>query len=257
MTTEPAATQHREDRRTHAEEALRRYWDDDAATYDRWREHGAWSAGERAAWTVALARLLPPVGAKVLDVGAGTGFLSLAAARMGYEVTAVDISPGMLARLELAAAAEGLRIQIVCAPAHEPPTGPFDAVVERLALWTLPDPQRALAAWRDVTPGRLVACEGLWTGRDYVEGLRRRARELLRRTRRLPREHHSPSPQLQAALPPTNVVSPSAFIELLEPAGWRSPHLVRLRDVEWARQLALPPLDRLAGVTPEYAISAT
>src|SRR5919108_3664505 len=105
--------------RARAEGALRRYWDDDSATYDLWREHGVWSAGERAAWAAVLARLLPPVGAKVLDVGAGTGFLSLAAARMGYEVTAVDISPGMLAHLRRAAADEALTIEIVCASAHE------------------------------------------------------------------------------------------------------------------------------------------
>jgi len=54
------------------EQALRDYWDADAKTYDRWREHGAWSAGERAAWTAVLSRLLP-AGARVLDVGAGTG----------------------------------------------------------------------------------------------------------------------------------------------------------------------------------------
>jgi SAM-dependent methyltransferase len=254
---EPVTSQLREDSGTQAERALRRYWDDDAATYDRWAEHGAWSAGERAAWTAALANVLPPPGARVLDVAAGTGFLSVIAARMGYVVTALDISPGMLARLEQRAAEEALDIGIVCAPAHEPPAGPFDAVMERLALWTLPDARRAATAWRQVTPGSLVAFEGLWMGRDYVESLRRRARDLLHRARRQPPEHHAASPELEAALPQATDVSPSAFIEVLEAAGWRSPRLARLRDVEWARRLALPPLDRLAGVTPEYVISAT
>jgi ubiquinone/menaquinone biosynthesis C-methylase UbiE len=242
--------------RAPAEEALRRYWDDDAATYDRWREHGVRSAGERAAWAAVLGRLLPPGGAKVLDVGAGTGFLSLTAARMGYEVTSLDIAPGMLARLEQTAADEGLSIKIVCAPAHEPPSGPFDAVMERLTLWALPDPAQALAAWREVAPGRLIAVE-CEIGRDYVEGLRRRARKFLARARRLPPEHHAAEPVVQRALPPMDHTSPSAFVELIAAAGWRSPHLMRLRDVEWARQVAVPPLDRLAGVTPEYLITAT
>jgi SAM-dependent methyltransferase len=250
-----SADQPTHDPRKRAEEALRLYWDVDARTYDRWSEHGAWSPGERAAWAGALAQLLPPPGARVLDVGAGTGFLSLAAARLGYEVTALDISPGMLSRLEHAAHEENLAIEIVCAPAHKPPDGPFDAVIGRLLLWTLPDPAEALAAWRQVTRGPLVAFEAL-RGRDYVEGLRRRARRALWRTRRLPPEHHRTSPEIRAALPRVGDVSPSGFVSLIEAAGWRWPELVRLRDVEWARLLALPPLDRLAGVTPEYAIRA-
>lgn len=51
-------------------------------------------------------------------------------------------------------------------------------------------------------------------------------------------------------------VSPSSLVELITTAGWNDARLLRLRDVEWARQLALPPLDRLLGVTPEYAIVA-
>lgn len=234
---------------------LRRYWDQDASTYDQWREHGAWSSGERAAWTAALARLLPPPGARLLDIGAGTGFLSLAAARMGYDVTALDVSARMLDRLKWKAEEEGLSIKAVCAPAHEPPPGPFDAVMERLTLWTLPDPARALGAWREVTSGQLVAFECVWSGRDYVEGLRRRARGLLHRWRGLGPEHHAAyERELRDALPMIGDVSPGAMVDVITAAGWDAVQLSRLRDVEWARTLALPPLDRLLGVTPEYVI---
>lgn len=240
-------------------EALQRFWDTDAATYDQWPEHGAWSHAERAAWAAALVRLLPPLPAKVLDVGAGTGFLSLAAARLGYEVTALDISAAMLARLEATAEKEGLAIETVCAAAHAPPAGPFDAVMERLALWTLPDPVGALTAWREVGPGRLVAFESVWAGggRDYVQGVRRRLRSGLDRYRRVAPEHHGPYPsRLRDALPLMNDVSPEALVEVISAGGWSAPQLTRLRDVEWARLLALPPLDRLLGVTPKYAIVA-
>lgn len=237
--------------------ALRRYWDRDAATYDRWREHGAWSAAERATWAATLVGLLPPAGARLLDVGAGTGFLSLAAARLGYDVTALDISSSMLARLRENAASNGLHIETVCGPAHEPPDGPYDAVMERLALWTLPEPKRALAAWREVTSGRLIVFEGVWSGCDYPEALRRRARRLLQRARRLEPEHHGPyPPDLQTRLPLLRDVSPSALIGAISTAGWSEPRLARLADVEWARLLALPPLERMLGVTPEYCVVA-
>src|SRR5580704_3592946 len=148
---------------------IRRFWDDDAATYDNAPGHRPTSSGVQAAWTAALETLLPPAPARVLDCGAGTGFLSLIAARLGHGVTALDLSPHMLAVLSASAAAEGLDIDVVVGPAHEPPHG-FDAVIERHLLWTLPDPGAALAAWRAAAPeGRLVAIESLWGDADPVE----------------------------------------------------------------------------------------
>src|SRR5215469_1345874 len=130
---------------------IRRFWDDDAATYDRSPGHRPRSAAVQAAWTAALEHLLPPAPARVLDCGAGTGFLSLIAARLGHEVTALDLSSRMLAELEEAAAREKLAVAVVVAPADEPPPG-FDAVMERHLLWTLPDPSGALRAWRAAAP---------------------------------------------------------------------------------------------------------
>ena len=151
---------------------IRRFWDDDAATYDNAPGHRPRSPAVQAAWTAALDSLLPPAPARVLDCGAGTGFLSLIAARLGHRVTALDLSSAMLAKLGTAADAEGLDIDVVVAPAHEPPVGPepFDAVIERHLLWTLPDPLAALSAWRAAAPGgRLVAVESLWGEAPVLE----------------------------------------------------------------------------------------
>jgi SAM-dependent methyltransferase len=239
-------------------ETVREFWDADAAGYDRSPDHGAATGAERAAWSGALARLLPAGGGRVLDAGAGTGFLSLLAARLGYQVTALDLSPGMLEKLHTRAAAEGLAIECVEGGADQPPAGPFDAVIERHLLWTLPDPGRALAAWRAVAPaGRLVLFEGMWGNADPVEAFRHRAREALRRLRGEPDHHHDHyDPEVLSQLPLAGGVTPDQLVTLVEAAGWGIARLERLRDVEWIQRLSLPPSQRLLGVTPRFVVSA-
>jgi len=142
---------------------IRDYWDRDSDTYDETRSHAISDPLEAAAWRQALADALPGPGSKVLDVGAGTGALSLLAAELGYEVTALDLSTGMLGRAELKAKERGVdeRMRFVVGSGTEPPDGPFDAVMERHVLWTLPDPVGALARWHEVSK-RLVLFEGVW-----------------------------------------------------------------------------------------------
>jgi SAM-dependent methyltransferase len=239
-------------------DSVRRYWDADAATYDRSPDHGVATPTERAAWSAALVRLLPPPPARVLDAGAGTGFLSLPAARLGHQVTAVDLSPGMLGYLRTAAEREGLTIEVVEGSAEQPPPGPFDAVVERHLLWTLPDPAAALSAWRQVAPrGRLVLFEGLWGQADPIEHLRQQAREGWRRLRGEPDHHHDRyEAELVAELPLAGGAHPDQLVRMVEQSGWGPARLERLRDVEWAQLLALPAPARLLGVAPRLAISA-
>lgn len=237
---------------------IRRYWDADAATYDHTSSHRPTSPAEMAAWSTALARLLPPPPARVLDCGAGTGFLSLIAARLGHKVTAVDLSGGMLARLRERADNEGLGVEIVEGPADAPPGGPFDAVMERHLLWTLPDPVRALRAWREVAPvGRLVVIEGLWGTADRAEALRSKARDALRRARRRAHDHHDHySPAVLASLPFGDGTPPSKVVQAVMDAGWPDPWLERLHDIEWAAAIDLPMPERLLGVPARFVVTA-
>jgi SAM-dependent methyltransferase len=60
------------------------------------------------AWYVGLAERLVPPGGAVLDLGCGTGRITVALARAGFAVVAVDAEPAMLA---------GLRARLARAPA--------------------------------------------------------------------------------------------------------------------------------------------
>lgn len=244
--------------RTQVQVWLRSYWDTDAATFDLAPSHIAPTAAEQAAWRAVFARHLPPPPARILDVGAGTGFLSIPLARLGYRVTALDVSSGMLACLRSRARGERLEVGIVEGVAEEPPAGPYDAVVERLLLWTLPEPEAALTSWRRVAAGaRLLCFEGAWGRADRMEAIRSRVREALRRLRRLPREHHDEySASLSARLPFGRGMNASAVAAVMGSAGWSNVRLERLRDVEWAKSVSLSFLDRLLGVTPEFLVIA-
>jgi SAM-dependent methyltransferase len=238
---------------------LRGIWDDDSEVYDEGSDHRLHSRAEEGAWTAALHRLLPPAPARVLDVGAGTGFVSLLVARLGHRVTALDLSPKMLDRLRDKASAEGLGIDAVEGSAEQPPDGPFDAVIERHVTWTLPDPAAALAAWRLAAPdGRLVLLESLWdNAADPVDAVRARLRGRLHELRRQPSGHqHHYSEELRSRLPLAHGTVPDDVLSAVIAAGWPAPRLERLRDVEWATRLGLPTADRLLGVPARFAIVA-
>jgi len=70
---------------------------------------GAWRA-------IADEHIAPPGSAPVLDLGAGTGRVSLDLARHGHHVTAVDLSPALIA--ELRERARGLPVEAVVGDAR-------------------------------------------------------------------------------------------------------------------------------------------
>lgn len=221
---------------------LRDYWDEDAATYDRSPSHSASHPVEAAAWRAALREALPDPPATVLDVGAGTGAMTLLAAELGYRVTALDLSERMLGEARRKAGERGIAADFVVGPSTEPPPGPFDAVIERHVLWTTPSPVEALRAWRGVAPrGRLVLFEGLWGRTDPLQRARDAAIEALQRLHRIPHDHHAEyDPEVLAQLPLARLTSPTPLLDAVLEAGWTGARIRRLYDVEWARRLQAP-----------------
>jgi SAM-dependent methyltransferase len=239
---------------------IRHFWDDDAGTYDNSPSHYPQRPQEVAAWAATLRRLLPEPPATVLDVGAGTGFLSLLLAAQGYQVTAADISAEMLSRLKAKAAGRGLDIQVVETSALQPPAGEFAAVIERHLVWTLPDPAAALAAWHAAAPtGRLVLVEGSWSGRGTaaLDQVRHQARALADLIRRPEPDHHGHyTEQVRSALPYSGGLTPDEALALVEASPWGQARIERLRDVEWAVLDGKGLLDSLLGTHARWAVVA-
>lgn len=228
---------------TDVHDRIREFWDRDAATYDRSASHSASDPLEAAAWRAALRRALPEPPATVLDAGAGTGSLSLLAAELGYHVTSLDLSEGMLSKAREKAEARGLELSFEVGSAMAPPAGPFDAIMERHLLWTMPDPVGALRAWRDVSVpgGRLVIFEGVWDSSAPTDRARHAAAGAVRRVMGVADHHHATYPdEVLEALPFARMPSPTPLIEAVRDAGWTGARIQRLRDVEWAARLHDP-----------------
>src|SRR5213082_560564 len=88
------------------------HWGRRAANFDGDFGHSIHTEAERAAWDRILDLVLAGRSAlDALDVGCGTGFLSLELAARGHRVTGIDLAPAMLDMARQKAAEAGLDIR--------------------------------------------------------------------------------------------------------------------------------------------------
>src|SRR5215207_5379699 len=119
------------------------------------RQQGAWASGDYAVVGTTLQivgenlceALDLRAGQKVLDVAAGNGNASLAAARRWCEVVSTDYVPSLLDRARERGRAERLHIEFREADAEALPfpDGSFDVVVSTFGVMFTPDQDRAAA----------------------------------------------------------------------------------------------------------------
>lgn len=150
--------------RRHREQASRTYHDRVAGRYDAVYDNDAyWSFYRELTWR-NLKRYLPTdLSARVLDVGAGTGFWGLRLAKSGFRVTLTDISPKMLDQARRKTKEQGLDSRVEFAEADITdlaglPDGAFALVVAQGdPLSFSSNPARAVESLRRVTcPGGVV-----------------------------------------------------------------------------------------------------
>ena len=166
-----------ETRSQEAKKSIEAYWDKSSCDYDKQFGHGLRSEEEKELWLDLLRRnVVLPSESKVLDVGCGTGFLSLLLAELGFDVTGVDFSEEMRGEGERKAREQGLSIRFQRGDAENPdfPDNSFDAIISRHVVWTLTEPSHAMAKWRSLLrPGGMVLIvDGVWTPRSIAERMR-------------------------------------------------------------------------------------
>src|SRR5438045_328637 len=142
------------------------------------RQQGAWSSGDYAMVGTTLqivgeqlceALDLRP-GSKVLDVAAGNGNATLAAARRWCDVTSTDYVPALLERGRERATAERLSVQFREADAEALPfaDASFDVVMSTFGVMFTPDQDKAASELlRVCKPGGKIGLAN-WTPEGFI-----------------------------------------------------------------------------------------
>ena len=142
------------------------------------RQQGAWSSGDYAVVGTTLQIVGEQLcealdirsGQKVLDVAAGNGNVSLAAARRWCEVTSTDYVPTLLEGGRKRAEAEGLKLAFQQADAEALPFADksFDIVVSTFGVMFTPNQERAAAEMlRVCRPGGKIGMAN-WTPDGFI-----------------------------------------------------------------------------------------
>lgn len=201
-------------------------WDAVADGFDRHVTPHTLELGQQI---VARMHLHP--GTRVLDVGAGSGALSIPAARAGARVLAVDIAPSMVDHLQARAQAAGLtdlRAAVGDGTALDLDDHSFDVAISLNGVSLFPDLTGGLTEMVRATRDSgqvLVATFGPLSKVEFVGFF-------LSALRAVVPDRHPPAGQ---PLPPFRLADPEAFRQSLEGVGL---HDVTVDTVTWETKFA-------------------
>lgn len=246
---------------TRIKELVTHKWDLSSEAFDTHAGHGIRSDREKEAWIKTLKSVFPPGRLKILDVGCGTGELSLLFAKMGHEVTGIDLSEKMLEIAKTKAKARGMDLVFEKGDAEQPafPPASFDVVINRHLLWTLPHPELAVFSWKEMLRegGKVVIIDGIWDDGSAGTRLRRFASDVgtLLLERRDPKKGHCGySEDLKALLPNVQGPPPEKVEEYLKTAGFFEISSRPLSEIFEIQKQDMPFLERLASNFQYYLV---
>ena len=141
------------------------YWTDRASGYSEVNQVEL-ETDQRKKWSDCLhgeiVQHFPGIAAaqlRVLEIGTGPGFFAILLCELGYDVTAIDLTPAMLdeAKKNAGDMADSIRFMEMNAEALDFEDASFDVVISRNLTWNLPHPDAAYAEWaRVLRPGGLL-----------------------------------------------------------------------------------------------------
>lgn len=131
-------------------EMVRAKWNKRSTTYDLSPGHGIQNSTEHQRWIDLFRAVFDEKKLGILDVGTGTGVIASLLAELGHKVMGVDIAEDMLRQAREKAARMGLNLEFQLGDAEKPgfKEASFDAVISRHVVWTLPNPEKAMAEWK-------------------------------------------------------------------------------------------------------------
>lgn len=223
-------------------------WNRASETYDACYAHGIQSEAETREWLALLDRLIEKKPSDVLDVGAGTGVISLLLARQGHRCKGLDLSEKMLAVARSKAEAAGYD-NVTFATGDAEDTGEdsnrYDVVINRHLVWTLPHPEQAIAEWKRVLKpgGRLIILEGNWHYNrlpDRISVFFGRCLLSLQERRNAFSHQGDYGAELKKSLPMLQSQNARRLAQMVAGAGFASVDIQPLTAVDRAEKAAMP-----------------
>lgn len=238
------------------------HWNSRANTFEEHGPHNAITSEEQhRVWLEKLAQWTGPAPRKVLDIGCGTGVLSLILAEFGHNVTGIDFAANMitLAKEKSARAQLAIDFRVEDAANLSDADQTYDVIIGRHVIWTLPDPMRGVREWmRILRPtGRLVLIESTFAQNQPPSAQKNLAKSLVAKISDAPltiasyiagRKHWRLYAKqyrvIQAQLPFSGGAPADRLLHIMQQQGLREAHIEPLMDpAMWGE---IPPYPRYA-----------